>query len=96
MPAPKAVSVITERGQVSIPADLRKQLRLRKGQRLAWERPRPPGQLSPYRVRRGFSRLLCALGTPADAPKPSGHPPGRPRGHRSGPATRYPAIKKAA
>jgi Transposase DDE domain len=65
-------------------------------QRLAWERPRPPGQLSPYRVRRGFSRLLCALGTPADAPKPSGHPPGRPRGHRSGPATRYPAIKKAA
>jgi hypothetical protein len=65
-------------------------------QRLAWERPRPPGQLSPYRVRRGFSRLLCALGTPADAPKPSGHPPGRPKGHRSRPATRYPAVKKAA
>jgi hypothetical protein len=65
-------------------------------QRLAWERPRPPGQLSPYRVRRGFSRLLCAVGTPADAPKPSGHPPGRPKGHRSRPATRYPAVKKAA
>jgi DDE superfamily endonuclease len=65
-------------------------------QRLAWERPRPPGQLSPYRVRRGFSRLLCALGTPANPPKPSGHPPGRPKGHRSGPATRYPAVKKAA
>jgi hypothetical protein len=29
-------------------------------QRLAWERPRPPGRLSPYRVRRGFPRLLCA------------------------------------
>jgi hypothetical protein len=65
-------------------------------QRLAWERPRPPGRLSPYRVRRGFPRLLCALGTPAAAPKPSGRPPGRPKGHRSGPATRYPAVKKAA
>jgi hypothetical protein len=64
--------------------------------RLAWERPRPPGQLSPYRVRRGFPRLLCALGSPARAPKPCGRPPGRPKGRRSGPAARYPAIKKAA
>jgi hypothetical protein len=63
-------------------------------QRLAWERPRPPGQLSPYRVRRGVSRLLCSLGSPAAAPKPSGHSPGRPRGRPSGPAIRYPAIKK--
>jgi hypothetical protein len=65
-------------------------------QRLAWERPRPPGQLSPHRVRRGFPRLLGALGTPAHAPKPSGRPPGRPKGHHSGPAIRYPAVKKAA
>jgi hypothetical protein len=65
-------------------------------QRLAWERPRPPGQLSPYRVRRGFPRLWCALGSPASVPKPSGRSPGRPKGHRSGPATRHPAIKKAA
>ena len=63
-------------------------------QRLAWERPRPPGQLSPYRVRRGVSRLLCALGSPAAAPKPSGRSPGRPKGRRSGPAVRHPAIKK--
>jgi hypothetical protein len=63
-------------------------------QRLAWERPRPPGQLSPYRVRRGFSRLLCVVGSPAAAPKPSGRSPGRPKGHRSGPAVRHPAIKK--
>jgi len=63
-------------------------------QRLAWERPRPPGKLSPYRVRRGFSRLLCALGTPASAPKPAGRSPGRPKGRRSGPAVRCPAIKK--
>ena len=32
------VTVITDRGQVSIPASMRKDLRLRKGQRLAWER----------------------------------------------------------
>jgi hypothetical protein len=65
-------------------------------QRLAWERPRPPGQLSPYRVRRGFSRLLCVVGSPAAAPKPSGRSPGRPKGHRSGTALRHPAIKKPA
>jgi hypothetical protein len=63
-------------------------------QRLAWERPRPPGQLSPYRVRRGVSRLRCAVGSPAAAPKPSGRSPGRPRGRPSGPAVRYPAVKK--
>jgi hypothetical protein len=63
-------------------------------QRLAWERPRPPGQLSPYRVRRGFSRLLCVVGSSASAPKPAGRSPGRPKGRRSGPAPRHPAIKK--
>jgi hypothetical protein len=63
-------------------------------QRLAWERPRPPGQLSPYRVRRGFSRLLCVLGSPAAAPKPSGRSSGRPKGRPSGPAVRHPALKK--
>jgi len=63
-------------------------------QRLAWERPRPPGQLSPYRVRRGFPRLLCVVGSPAAAPKPSGRSPGRPKDRRSGPALRHPAIKK--
>jgi hypothetical protein len=63
-------------------------------QRLAWERPRPPGQLSPYRVRRGFPRLLCVVGSPAAAPKPSGRSPGRPKDRRSGPALRHPAVKK--
>jgi hypothetical protein len=65
-------------------------------QRLAWERPRPPGRLSPYRVRRGFPRLLSALGSPAAAPKPSGRSPGRPKGSCRGPATRHPAVKKPA
>ncbi len=38
MPVPSKVSVITERGQVSIPAQLRKELSLAKGQRLLWEK----------------------------------------------------------
>jgi hypothetical protein len=64
--------------------------------RLPWERPRPPGRRSPVRVCRGFPRLLCALGSPAAAPKPAGRSPGRPKGRASGPAVRYPAIKKHA
>ena len=66
--------------------------------RLPWERPQRPARraLTPARVRQGFPHLLVALDTPADAPKPSGRSPGRPLGRRSGPAPRYPAIKKAA
>jgi hypothetical protein len=63
-------------------------------QRLPWERPRPQPRLSPLRVRRGFPRLLVRLGSPASTPKPFGRSSGRPRGRVSGPATRYPAIKK--
>ena len=62
-------------------------------QRLPWERPRPAGQLTPYRVRRGFSQLRALVGTPAAPPKPCGHPAGRPKGRRSRPAPRTPAIK---
>jgi hypothetical protein len=65
-------------------------------QRLPWERPRRPGRLTPYRVRRVISVLLGSLGTPASPPKPCGRSPGRPKGQRSGPAPRHPAIKKAA
>jgi hypothetical protein len=64
--------------------------------RLPWERPRPPGRLSPVRVRRGFPRLLVRLGSPACAPKPAGRSPGRPKGSRCGPALRHPAVKKPA
>lgn len=67
-----------------------------RDRRLPWERPRPPHRLTPYRVRRAISALLPSLGTPADPPKPCGRSPGRPRGRRSVPAPRYPAIKKAA
>lgn len=64
--------------------------------RLPWERRLNLTQLTPYRVRRGFCSLLVGLGTPAKVPKPCGRSPGRPKGRRSGPARRYPAIKKAA
>ena len=63
---------------------------------LPWQRPQPLRRRSPYRVRRGFPRLLCALGSPAKPPKPCGRSPGRAKGQRSGPAKRHPAIKKTA
>jgi Transposase DDE domain len=76
------------------------QLRLARGlladQRLPWERPRDPQQLTPTRIRRGFRALVTHLGTPARPPKPSRAGPGRPKGSLSGPAPRHPAIKKAA
>ena len=64
--------------------------------RLPWERRAKPGRLTPARVRRGFRRTAPNLGTPASPPKPSRAGPGRPKGTRTGPRTRYPAIKKAA
>jgi hypothetical protein len=76
------------------------QLRLVRGivadRRLPWERPLPAGSLTPTRVLRSFATLLPLLGTPAEAPKPRGRSPGRPKGRLSGPAKRYPALKKAA
>ena len=64
--------------------------------RLPWERRLQAGRLTPYRVRRTVSALLRALPTPAGAPKPCGRSPGRPKGRRSGPAKRHPALKKTA
>lgn len=76
------------------------QLRLARAavaeQRLPWERRLPPGKLTPARVRRAFPSLVMRLGTPANAPEPCGRSPGRPKGHRTGPAIRYPAVHKAA
>jgi hypothetical protein len=62
-------------------------------QRLPWERPRPAGRLTPYRVRRAFSQLRALFGTPAAPPKPCGRPAGRPKGHRYRAARRVPAVK---
>jgi hypothetical protein len=61
--------------------------------RLPWQRPLPPERRTPARVRRGFASLLTTLGSPANAPKPCGRSPGRPKGRRSPPAPRFPAIK---
>jgi AbrB family looped-hinge helix DNA binding protein len=38
MPSPSNVSVVTERGQVSIPSQLRRELGLEKGRKLLWEK----------------------------------------------------------
>jgi hypothetical protein len=46
--------------------------------------------------RRGFPQLRCAVGSPTKSPIPCGRSPGRPTGSHTGPARRYPAIKKAA
>lgn len=76
------------------------QLRLARNlvadERLPWERHRKRGRLTPARVRRGFRRLAPTLGTPASPPKSLSPGPGRPKGTRREPRTRYPAIKKAA
>ncbi|WP_328285925.1 NF041680 family putative transposase [Streptomyces sp. A1-5] len=58
--------------------------------RRPWEKPAEPGRLTPARVRRGFRNLRPHLHCPAQAPKPSGPGPGRPRGSKNHrPATRY-------
>jgi hypothetical protein len=64
-------------------------------QRLPWQRPQVSGKLTPARVQRAFSLLLSRLPILARAPKPCGRSPGRPKGKRSGRATRYPALTKA-
>jgi hypothetical protein len=67
-----------------------------RDQRLPWERPRPPSRRTPDRVRRACWPLRDLVGSPASPPQPCGRSPGRPTGRRSGPAPRFPAIKKAA
>jgi DDE superfamily endonuclease len=60
---------------------------------LPWQPPLPPDRRTPARVRRGFSQLLAQVGCPVNVPKPCGLSPGRPRGKRSPPAKRFPAVK---
>ncbi|MGH9028747.1 MAG: NF041680 family putative transposase [Acidimicrobiales bacterium] len=76
------------------------ELRLARGLvgdlRLPWEKPLDPMKLTPARVRRGFRRLRATLGSPASPPKSRTPGPGRPKGTRKPPKTRYPAVKKAA
>ena len=58
--------------------------------RLPWERPAPPGRLTPARVRRGFRNIRATMTCPAGAPKPGKPGPGRPPGSTNRhPATRH-------
>ena len=45
--------------------------------RRPWERPAPPGRLTPARVRRGFRNIRATTPCPAGAPKPGKPGPGR-------------------
>ncbi|WP_308282507.1 NF041680 family putative transposase [Pseudonocardia nigra] len=51
--------------------------------RRPWEKPAPPGRLTPARVRRGFRNLRPHTALPASAPKPAHPGPGRPPGSRN-------------
>jgi hypothetical protein len=57
--------------------------------RLPWERPAPPGRLTPARVRRGFQNIRATLPRLASAPKPGKPGPGRPPGSKN----RHPAPR---
>jgi hypothetical protein len=61
--------------------------------RLPWQRPCPPGRLTPARVRRGFRNIRQALPCPAGAPKPGKPGPGRRQDRRTAarpPVTTWP------
>jgi hypothetical protein len=70
-------------------AQLRIARRLAADIRLPWQRPCPPGRLTPARVRRGFRSIRQALPDLAGAPKPGKPGPGRPPGSKN----RYPATR---
>jgi len=75
---------------IAIHAQLRLARPLAADLRRPWERPAPPGQLTPARVRRGFRRVRAMTPCPASAPKPGKPGPGRPPGSRNRrPAARH-------
>jgi hypothetical protein len=51
--------------------------------RLPWQRPAPPGTMTPARVRRGFRAVRETVSTPAAPPRPSAPGPGRPEGSKN-------------
>ncbi len=75
---------------IAVYAQLRLARPLTADLRRPWERPAPPGRLTPARVRRGFHRLRAKVPCPASAPKPGRPGPGRPPGSTNRrPATRH-------
>jgi hypothetical protein len=62
--------------------------------RRPWERPAPPGRLTPARARRGFRNIRAKATQPAGAPKPGKPGPGRPPGSKNRrPAPRHDVRK---
>ena len=75
---------------ISCHAQLRLARSLAADLRRPWERPAPPGRLTPARVRRGFRNIRAKAAQPAGAPKPGKPGPGRPPGSKNRrPATRH-------
>jgi len=71
-------------------AQLRLARHLAADLRLPWQRPCPPGRLTPARVRRGFRNIRQTLPDLAGAPKPGKPGPGRPPGSKNRrPVTRH-------
>ena len=71
-------------------AQLRLARHLAEDLRLPWQRPCPPGRLTPARVRCGFRNIHQTLPELASAPKPGKPGPGRPPGSKNRrPATRH-------
>ena len=64
-------------------AQLRLARQLTADLRRPWERPAPPGRLTPARVRRGFRNIRATTTCPAGAPKPGKPGPGRPPGSKN-------------
>ena len=62
--------------------------------RLPWQRPCPPGRLTPARVRRGFRNIRQVLPDLASAPKPGKPGPGRPPGSKNHRAATRPDVGK--
>jgi DDE superfamily endonuclease len=68
---------------IIVHAQLRLARPLAEDLRLPWERPAPPGRLTPARVRRGFRNIRATVSCPAGAPKPGKPGPGRPPGSKN-------------
>ena len=64
-------------------AQLRLARHLAEDLRLPWQRPCPPGRMTPARVRCGFRNIRQALPELASAPKPGKPGPGRPPGSKN-------------
>ena len=80
---------------IAVHTQLRLARPLAEDLRLPWERPAPPGRLTPARVRRGFRNIRANLPCPAGAPKPGKPGPGRPPGSKNRrPAPRHDVGKR--